>query len=223
MALGGFVVLHGDADRFAGADEDDQLFGAGDGRIQQIPLQHQIMLGGHRHHHARILRALALMDRNGERMDQFVHFQKVVHHRRAVDADGEGLLQNIHARHAANVAVVDVFIVVVYRLHHLVAHAEQPPAQLALRLALHTRIKRFLQQQVEIAHAHRAVVHGRQHLDVVQRIQLKLKRRPVFHHVHQQFGRFVWRFLDEEEKIFGLWRGLWHFAFVDEVGVADDE
>lgn len=26
VALGGFVVLHGDADRFAGADEDNQLF-----------------------------------------------------------------------------------------------------------------------------------------------------------------------------------------------------
>ena len=26
MALGGFVVLHGNADRFASADEDDELF-----------------------------------------------------------------------------------------------------------------------------------------------------------------------------------------------------
>ena len=38
MPFGGFVVFDGDGDGFAGSDEDDEFFGAGDGRIQQILL-----------------------------------------------------------------------------------------------------------------------------------------------------------------------------------------
>ena len=45
VSLADFVVFDGDVQGATGADQDDQLFGAGNGRIQQIALQHHVMLG----------------------------------------------------------------------------------------------------------------------------------------------------------------------------------
>jgi len=54
--------MRGGADRLARADQHDHPPGAGDGRVEQVALEHHEVLGQHRHDHNRVLAALALVE-----------------------------------------------------------------------------------------------------------------------------------------------------------------
>ena len=69
----------------------------------------------------------------------------------------------------ADVAVVDLLVVVVLDLHHLVAGREGPAETLDLALA--GGVQRRLQFDVERAGADAAAVHRAQHLDVADGIE----------------------------------------------------
>lgn len=53
---------HRDGHRFFLPHDDDQPLAAGDGRVQQVPPQHRVLLGRERNDDGRILRALAFVD-----------------------------------------------------------------------------------------------------------------------------------------------------------------
>jgi len=55
--------MDGDRDSLALTDQNDQSFAAGDTRVQQIALQHGVVLRHDRDNDDRVFRALALMDR----------------------------------------------------------------------------------------------------------------------------------------------------------------
>ena len=68
--------MDGDRDGLTLADQNDQSFAAGDTRVQQIALQHGVVLRHDRDNDGRVFRALALMDRRGVSRHQRVQFAK---------------------------------------------------------------------------------------------------------------------------------------------------
>jgi hypothetical protein len=70
----------GDRDGLALADQDDQSFAPGDTRVQQIALQHRVVLRHDRDNDDRVFRALALMDRRGVSRHERVQFAKAIGH-----------------------------------------------------------------------------------------------------------------------------------------------
>jgi hypothetical protein len=69
-----------DGDRYglALADQNDQSFAAGDTRVQQIALQHGVVLGHDRDNDGWVFRALAFVDRRGVSRHERVQFAKAV-------------------------------------------------------------------------------------------------------------------------------------------------
>ena len=82
-------------------------------------------------------------------------------------------------RHDAEIAVVDVLVVVVLDLHDLVAGTEGPAEALDADVA--GRVQRLLQLDVERARAEAAAVHRTQHLDVADRIEAETLRDALAH------------------------------------------
>ena len=155
-------------------------------------------------------------------MNELVRLQEVIDHRRAIDGDGQGLLDGVDGRDAADIAVVDALVVVVDRLHHLVADAKGAAAQPPLRLAPR-RVERLLEHLVQVRHPRLPVVHRGQHLDIVERVEAEFVRHAPGDHVHQQFGRLGRVFLDEQEEVPRVGACFRHQALVDAMGIADDE
>ena len=155
----------------------------------------------HGHDDARILAALALVDRDGVRQGQLVEIAEVVGHFPVVHLHADGLLGGVYGRNSAQVAVVDPFVVVIPQLEHPVPDAEDPaPAQQFCR-PVARRVQRRLQGGVELPRADGPAVHGREHLDVRKRIEPVLAGQAPLRQVYDemlQFGRVL---LGEEEEI----------------------
>ena len=74
----GFVVIDADGQRFFCADQHHQFAAAGNGRVNQIALQKNIMLGQDGDHYGRIFGTLRLVDRDGISQNNFIEFEKSV-------------------------------------------------------------------------------------------------------------------------------------------------
>ena len=166
-AAGDLIVLDRDLDGFLAADQHAQRFGAGDGGVEQVALQHQVVLGNQGQHHGREFRALRLVHRDRVSQGKLVGFAPVIIHRVTFEIDGQGMLERVEAGNKSDVAIEDVLVVVIDHLHYPVAGAEGLPVQRFLRLVGSRRVERRLQALVEGAHPGWAAVHGRQHLDVL--------------------------------------------------------
>src|SRR5262249_38327916 len=119
----------------------------------------------------RVFRALAFVDRRGIGRHQRVKFAKAVGHGTSVETGGELAGVGINIVDIANVAVVNVFVVVVLDLHDLVPRREGPTKPLDLALA--GRVQRRLEFNVQRAGASAAAVHRAQHLNVTDGIEVK--------------------------------------------------
>jgi hypothetical protein len=100
------------------------------------------MLHGQRDHNSGIFGALAFVDRRGISEHEFVEFAKAVNHLAALEVDGNLALLHSDTRHDAEVAVVNLLVVVVLNLHHLIAGAESPAK--ALDADLTRRVEHLL-------------------------------------------------------------------------------
>src|SRR6516165_1709663 len=89
--------LHRDRQRLPLPDEDDEAFAARQAGVDQVPLQHRVVLGGQRNDHGRILRALALVDRYRVGKNQLVEFAKAVGDFTAVEIDDEFAFFQVNA------------------------------------------------------------------------------------------------------------------------------
>src|ERR1700721_2297077 len=58
-------VAHGNGDCFLLADQHDQLLSSSHASVEQVPLQHCVVLGQNRDYDGRVFGALALVDRPG--------------------------------------------------------------------------------------------------------------------------------------------------------------
>src|SRR5271156_471179 len=127
--------LDRDRQRLALPDQDDQTLASRYSRVDQVPLQHRVMLHGQRDHDSRVLRTLAFVDRRRVGEHQFVEFAKTVDDLAALEVDRDLALLDIDAGNEAEVAVVDFPVVVVLDLHDLVAQTEGPAEALNADLA----------------------------------------------------------------------------------------
>jgi hypothetical protein len=82
-------VAHRDGDRFLLADNYEQLLAARDAGIEQVPLQHGVMLGEHRDDHGGIFRTLAFVDGRSVSEHQRVELAKSVCDRPTIKAGYE--------------------------------------------------------------------------------------------------------------------------------------
>src|ERR1700731_4794473 len=84
------------------------------------------MLSAERDHDGWVFRALALVDcrRIGEH--KFVELAKAVGDFAAIEVDAELAFLHVDARHDAEIAVVNLLVVIILDLHDLVARAECP-------------------------------------------------------------------------------------------------
>lgn len=121
-------VLNGDGEGFGLADDDDEFAPAGDAGVEQVSLEHDVLLGGEGNDNVGKLGALGFVDGYGVGEGEFVQLAKVVEDVAAVQADGDGLFDGVDVCDLADVAVEDFFVVVVFGLDDFVAEAELPAA-----------------------------------------------------------------------------------------------
>ena len=100
--------MDGDRDSLALTDQNDQSFAARDTRVEQIALQHGIVLRRDRDHNSRVFRALTLMDRRGVSRHQRVQLAKAIGNRTTIKYNGKFPAVQLDPRHVADVAVVDL-------------------------------------------------------------------------------------------------------------------
>src|SRR5260370_4280265 len=122
------------------------------------------MLSAERNHDGWIFRALALVDGRRVGQHQLIQLAKAVIDVAAVEIDAELAFLHIDARHDAEVAIVDVLVVIVLDLHDLVARTEGPAEALDADLA--RRVQSVLKLDIHGAGTEAAAVHRAEHLDV---------------------------------------------------------
>jgi hypothetical protein len=74
------------------ADEHHQALTARHPRVDQVPLQHRVVLGAERDHYGWVLRALALVNCRRVGQHQLIEFAKAVGEIAAIEVDGESRL-----------------------------------------------------------------------------------------------------------------------------------
>ena len=114
-------VAHRALERLGLGQQDDQPPGAGDGGVEQVAAQHATVLAQQRQHHGRVFRALRLVDGDRVGDGQLVQLVGGIGQPAPVDGDLERLARGSMRGDPADIAVVDLALVVVLELHHLVA------------------------------------------------------------------------------------------------------
>jgi hypothetical protein len=110
------VVANRNCQRLALTDQHHQPLATRDTRVEQVPGQHHVVLRHQRDHHARILRALAFVDRRRVRQYQLIQLAEAIANVPAVKRDDQLALLLIDPLRDAKIAVVDLAIVVVLDL-----------------------------------------------------------------------------------------------------------
>src|ERR1700720_4396273 len=162
-------VAYSNRDCLLLADQHDQSLPSGHAGVEQVPLQHRVVLGQNRDYDGRVFGALALVDRRGVGRPQRIEFAEAVGDSAAVETGGEFASVGIDIVDVADVAVVDVFVVVVLDLHDLVAGGEGPTETLDLALA--GGVQRRLKFDIQRAGSDATAVHRAQHLNVTDGIE----------------------------------------------------
>src|SRR5439155_6853208 len=215
------AAAHRHRERALLPDDDHEALAAGHAGIDQIALQHRVVLRRQRDDHRVVFRALALVDcrRIGER--ELIELAAAIGDGASIEIGGELAALGIDPGYNTEIAVVNVAVVIVLDLHDLVAGAEDLAEALDAQLA--RRVQRLLQFEVQGTRAEPAAVHRAQHLDVANGVEAEALRDALFHErqdlAHAVFG--VGR-LDEIE-IAALDRvQLGHLAAIDAMRIGDD-
>jgi hypothetical protein len=128
-------VSDGDGDSLLLPDQHDQTLAARDPGVEKVALQHRVVLRHDRDDHGWIFRTLAFVNRRGVGGHQHVQFTKPVGDGSAVEDGTELAISGVDTFDVANIAVVDLLVVVVLDLHNLVAGGEGPTEPLYLVVA----------------------------------------------------------------------------------------
>src|SRR5262245_33390044 len=87
-----------------------------------------------------------------------------------------------------DVAIEDTEIIVVTKLHHLVPDAERT---LSARELITTWVQERLQLTIQVRHAEAALVHRSEHLDVVDRVDVKARWNTLRNEIFDRRQRVV--------------------------------
>src|SRR5438132_9726173 len=215
-------VAYRDGDRLFLTDQHDQPFAARYAGVEQVPLQHRIVLGHDRDNDGWIFGALALVDRGGISRNQHVEFTKSVGDGSAVETSDKFSRIRIDIVDVADVAVIDLLVVVVLDLHHLIAGREGPAE--ALDLTLTRRVQRRLQFDVERSGADATAIHRAQNLDVANGIEAEAAGNLGLHQLDDtRYGGFgIIRLHEVEVAVRSGRTEIGDRTLVDAVGAGDD-
>src|SRR5580704_5622295 len=122
------------------------------------------MLSAERDHNGWVFRALALMDGRRIGQHQLIQLAKAIIDVAAVEIDAELAFLDVDMRHDADIAIVDLLVVIVLDLHDLVARAECPAEALDADIA--RRVQRVLELDIERTSTEAAAVHRAENLFV---------------------------------------------------------
>ena len=176
---GGATLAHGVGldrllHRVGYAEEQHQFLAAGNGGVEEVALQHHVVLGVHDDNYGGVFAALRFVDGGGVGEHQFVQIAGAILYRTAVEQHRHGARGGVDPGDKAHIAVVHVFVVVVPKLHHPVAFAERKrPAHQPGRMGA-VFAQRLLEAIVEVVGAERIAPHGGQDLHVGKRIEAEL-------------------------------------------------
>src|SRR6267154_3552968 len=87
-----------DGERLALAHQDDETLAPGYARIDQLSLQHRVMLGRQWDDNGGVFRSLALVDRGRIGQHQLVQFADAIHYLPALEIDRDFALLQVEAR-----------------------------------------------------------------------------------------------------------------------------
>src|SRR6516225_6385424 len=135
-------IAHRNGDGLLLSNQHHEPLPSGDAGVEEIALQHGVMLREDWDNHGGIFRPLALV--NGRRVGrhQHIEFTESVLDGSAVEANSNFPRIDVDIVDGADVAVVDLLVVVVLDLHHLVAGCESPAE--SFNFAVAGEIKRRL-------------------------------------------------------------------------------
>src|SRR3989337_3927535 len=105
VALPGPGTAHRNRDGLSGADHDDEVSSAAEGRVEQVALEHDVVRGVEQEDDGGILTPLALVDRNGAGQLELLPVAPVVDHLRLVEPDTDPLLFRVPPNDPADVTV----------------------------------------------------------------------------------------------------------------------
>src|SRR5262249_46672596 len=127
------------------------------------------MLSEHWDYHSGIFRSLALV--NGRRVGrhQHIQFAEPVSEGPAIEAHNDLARVEVNITDVADIAVVDLLVVVVLDLHHLIAGGKGRTESLDFAIA--RGIEGCLQRDVQRPRAYPAPIHRTQHLDAADGIE----------------------------------------------------
>ena len=118
------VCPHGDGERAPLPDDHDKALAARDRRVDEVARQHRVVLGREGDDNGGIFGALRLVDRRRIGGNQRVEFAERIFDLAPVELDPQVALGLIDAENAPEIAVEHLAVVVVFRLHHLIAGRE---------------------------------------------------------------------------------------------------
>jgi hypothetical protein len=167
-------VAYRDSDSFLLANQHDEPLAAGDAGVDQISLQHRVVLRHERDHYRGVFLPLALVNRCSVCRHQGIEFAEAVGDRTPVETGDKLTFLRLDVRHKPNVAVVDLLVIVVLDLHDLVARCKGPAKSLDLALAC--RIQCRLEFNIQGARSDTTAVHWAEHLHIVDAIETKAAR-----------------------------------------------
>ena len=162
-------------------------------RVEEIPRHQKTRAGEQRQNHGRVLAALGLVDRHGISELQllqrpvgildkasFVKFDLQALTRIADGTDHTHISVEYAVPavrpHAVPAADLPAQLIIVLRLHDLVAHPEQMIAEDFFRLPFGRRIKIALQDSVQAFDAQRSLAHRAEHLNII-RLRVNIGRK----------------------------------------------
>ena len=180
------------------------------------------MLGQDRNHHGGVFGTLGFVDGDRVGVDEFVQFREVVGDLPAVEGNQHLLPLHVDANDPADVAVVDLLVIVVRNLHHLVADPVEPPHPAHPLVAW---VQRLLEFDVEVLASDDPPVHRREDLDIVEGIETEPLRDPFLDHGDDELQHPLGVLLFDEVEIVEFFPGvveMGHLPLVDPVGVDDD-
>src|SRR5664279_1319381 len=146
------------------SESRDQTLAAGNAGVEEIALEHRVMLRRHVDDDNRIFRPLGFVDRRGIGENELVQFAKEIGHVAAVEANCDLAELRVDRGDEAEIAVIDVFVVVVLGLHHLVADKEGRSKLHDLRFG--PWVEGLLQLDIQGPGAETASVHRAEDLNV---------------------------------------------------------
>src|SRR5699024_3213098 len=202
--------------------QNHQPLGPGDGRVEQVALQHHPGTGGDGYDHRRVLASLGTVHGDGVGVREFVEFGEVVGDLLVLVGAYAHLLGNRfdtrdHTQRAVEHTVL-AFFVIVADLGDLVADLEDTPTETTLGHVVGRGGDGFLQPGVEVDRTGRAALHGGEDLYVPARVEPETTWDTASHHVHGHLRGGVGVLTGEEEEVVHPLPEGW-LARVDPVGV----